>query len=158
MSPPTLIVGIGSPHGDDQAGWQVAERLASQLDQAEADVRAVASPIQLLDWLDDVRRLIVCDACQGLGRVGEVRRWHWPAAELQEASWSGTHDFALPAVLQLAKRLQRLPLNVAIWSVEGRAKEALGALSSEVATALPQIVQGITNELNQGHSCTKNRS
>ncbi|MGI9427921.1 MAG: hypothetical protein ACR2NM_04645, partial [Bythopirellula sp.] len=98
----TLIVGIGSPHGDDQAGWLVAERLATDLDHDNIAVRKATSPVQLLDWLDSIDRLVVCDACRGLGDVGELRRWLWPSPELADGSWSGTHDFSLIAVLQLA--------------------------------------------------------
>lgn len=157
-SPRTLIVGIGSPHGDDQAGWQVAERLVGTFDQAEVDVRQIASPAKLLDWLEGVERLVICDACRGLGQVGQVRRWKWPAAELQEVAWSGTHDVSLPAVLRLADRLERLPAEVAIWAVEGAPRKVMGTISVQVAAALPQLSEGITNELNRGPSCTNSRS
>lgn len=157
-APPTLIVGIGSPHGDDQAGWQIAERLACQLDPEHVEVRAAASPIQLVDWLDDVDRLILCDACRGMGRVGQIRRWTWPTPELQEVLWSGTHNFSLPAVLQLAERLERLPPDVAIWSVEGAASDAMSAVSAEVAEVLPGMADGIAKEASEEYRCTNNQS
>jgi len=150
----TLIAGIGSPHGDDQAGWRVAERLASECDSAQLTVCSVKSPVALLDWLDGIRRLIICDACQGLGRIGEVRRWVWPDCELASVAWSGTHDLPLPAVLQLADRLGRLPQSVVIWSVEGAESETLTPLSAEVAAALPKLVADITKEVHQDQPCT----
>jgi hydrogenase maturation protease len=152
--PRKLVVGIGSPHGDDQAGWRLAERLAIAFDQDNVVVRKAKSPSELLDWLDGIERLIVCDACRGLGRVGEIKRWTWPASELQQASWSGTHDLSLPAVLQLADRLGRLPPTVVVWSVEGASVEALGAMSSHVAAALPNLADQIANEVNEGSRCT----
>lgn len=152
--PRILVVGIGSPHGDDQAGWRLAERLAIAFDQDNIAVRKAKSPSELLDWLDGIERLIVCDACRGLGRAGEIKRWTWPASELQQASWSGTHDLSLPAVLQLADRLGRLPPTVIVWSVEGASVEALGAMSSVVAAALPNLADQIANEVNQGSRCT----
>jgi hydrogenase maturation protease len=158
----TLVVGIGSPHGDDQAGWLVAERLADDPGIGTESVakgtkisnhppgiivRQAKSPSELLDWLDGMDRLVICDACRGLGRVGELRSWRWPDHELADVSWSGTHDLSLPAVLALADRLGRLPPRVTIWSVEGASIGALAAVSPEVAEALPNLVEQIKNEL-----------
>jgi hydrogenase maturation protease len=160
----TLVVGIGSPHGDDQAGWLVAERLAddpgigteSVLKGTKASghcptviVRKATSPGELLVWLDGLDRLVICDACRGLGRVGAVREWTWPVHEFADAAWSGTHDLPLPAVLELAQRLRRLPPRVTIWSVEGASNDALAAVSPEVAAALPSLVDQIKNELTK---------
>ena len=154
----TLLVGIGSPHGDDQVGWRIAEQLAIAFDEDNLAVRRAKSPSQLLDWLDAVERLFICDACRGLGRAGQISRWTWPARELQQASWSGTHDMSLPAVLQLAERLGRLPPAVVVWSVEGASDEALGAMSPEVAAALPSLTDQIANEVNLASPCTNVRS
>ena len=93
----TLVAGIGSPHGDDQAGWLVADRLTRELHRDDVAVRKATSPTELLNWLDGTERLIVCDACCGLGNAGDVRRWPWPHDELFNAAWSGTHDLPLPA-------------------------------------------------------------
>ncbi len=159
----TLIVGVGSPHGDDQAGWLVAERLAADLDENDAAVRKAAAPIQVLDCLEGVERLILCDACRGLGRVGELRRWTWPAGELAGASWSGSHGLSLTATLQLAERLNRLPKQVVIWAVEAAVSGALDGLSPQVAAALPRLVGQIKAEIYCGarsrdEICTNNRS
>ncbi|MEX0818027.1 MAG: hydrogenase maturation protease [Pirellulaceae bacterium] len=147
MTKHTLIVGVGSPHGDDQAGWLVAEQLAETLDQDDVEVRKATAPAQLLDWLDGTDRLIVCDACHGLGRIGQVRRWTWPDRELADAVWAGTHDLALPAVLQLVDRLGRLPQSMVVWSVEGAASNTPATISSEVAAALPRLIADIANEV-----------
>ena len=158
-----LTVGIGSPHGDDQAGWLVAERLAADPQHHRIAIRQAASPAELLDWLDGVDCLIVCDACRGLGRVGALRRWTWPARALADASWSGSHDFSLTTALQLAERLGRLPPRVVIWSVEAAAGKAFGAPSPEVAAALPRLVARLTDEigccaLSRDEPCTNSPS
>lgn len=155
----TLVIGIGSPHGDDQAGWLVAERIARD---HHAAVRQALSPADVLDWLQDVDRLIICDACRGLGRVGEVRRWQWPLSDMPLLDWSGTHDVSLPAALELADRLGLLPRHVVIWAVEGEAPCMLGRLSPQVADAVPRLVDQIAGELCktslwQGDACTSSR-
>lgn len=159
MTMNTFIVGIGSPHGDDQAGWLVAERLAEMFGRREdVAVRKATSPAEILAWLDNTDRLIVCDACRGLGRVGKVKRWTWPDRQLVDATLSGTHDLSLPATLRLADRLDRLPQSVAVWSVEGTTGTALATLSSEVTAALPTLIANIADEANQVELCTNGQS
>lgn len=137
----TLVVGIGSPHGDDQAGWIIADRLAVAADAARFQVRKAKSPSELLDWLDGVDRLIVCDACRGLGAAGQVRSWQWPDVSLSAPMWSGTHDLSLPAALQLAERLGRLPDTVVVWSVEAANANTLSPLSPQVDAALVDLTR-----------------
>jgi len=163
----TLIVGLGSPHGDDQAGWLVADQLvahqhaahqhAAVLDPGDVAVRKAATPVDLIGWLDGIDHLLVCDACRGLGRVGAVRSWTWPASELEGANWSGTHDFALPAALQLAQRIGQLPPRVEIWSVEGAHGDALAMMSPEVLSALPELIDGMVKVVTQDKRCTNKR-
>ena len=92
----TLVVGIGSDQGDDRFGWLVAKSLPDQA-AIGCEVRRAQSPGELLDWLDGVSRLVVCDACRGGGQLGQVRRCLWPCAEIEEQAFRGTHDMNLPA-------------------------------------------------------------
>lgn len=146
--PHTLIAGIGSPHGDDQAGWLVAERLADTLGERGVAVQKARSPTELLDWLDGTQRLIVCDACRGLCSTGEVKRWTWPDSELLDAIWSGTHDLPLPAVLQLSERIGRLPGEVVVYAVEAATGGPLNVISKEILESIPKLVDRIIGELN----------
>jgi hydrogenase maturation protease len=170
--PRTLLVGIGSPHGDDQLGWLVVDRVAACVKHDHLEIRRAASPTDLLDWLQDVERLVICDACRGLGRVGEVRRWNWPTSELPALAWSGTHDLSLPAVLMLAQRLGRLPEQVVVWAIEAAASSATETPSAAQSAAVPAVwpagppagalVNRIVEELNaetplQDKACTSNR-
>ncbi len=148
----TLFVGIGSPHGDDVVGWKVADQLRGHVRARGAgslDVRIekAKSPIQTLDWINGIRRLVLCDGCRGMGRPGQTRRWEWPMAELDRATWSGTHDFSLSASLQLAERLGRLPPLVVLWSMEITTGDAGDKVSRAVAEALPRFVQRVQAEL-----------
>jgi hydrogenase maturation protease len=73
------IVGIGSPHGDDVAGWRTIDCLQQILDQQPGtpptpashanarhpaqQLRKAAVPHDLLDWLLPDARVHVIDAC-----------------------------------------------------------------------------------------------
>ena len=104
-------------------------------------------PPDLLDWLENVEQLVVCDACRGLGDYGRISRYEWPVHELSEISMSGTHDFSLPAALALAERLGRLPRRVVIWVVEGSTAGVTETLSPAVAAAIPQLVQHMAEDI-----------
>ena len=158
-----LIVGVGSPHGDDSVGWKVAESLLDKLDETDVRIEQAATPIQILDWLDGVERLILCDACCGLAVTGETQRWVWPAPELLKLSWSGSHNFSLIASLQLAERLNRLPPDVIIWTVEAKSGNAMDTMSPDVSAAVPRLVHSIVDDLMhfpdlKREPCTNNRS
>src|SRR5690242_14779067 len=114
MRATTLFVGFGSSHGDDRVGWMVADALAPRF-PPRAIVRHAAAPIDLLDWLDGVERLALCDACRGIGPVGTWRRWPSPLEELPAARVRHSHDVGLAATLELAQRLGQLPRDIRLW-------------------------------------------
>src|SRR5262245_40512606 len=130
-----LIVGIGSHHGDDQVGWRVAEELERNLPPAAA-VRLASTPADLLNWLDGIDLLLVCDGCRGSGAPGHARRWSWPNIVEERLTWSGTHNLGLIETLSLAERLGHLPFHVAVWTVEMKDTGIRGSMSAEVAAAV----------------------
>ena len=70
-----LIAGLGSAHGDDQAGWLVAENLASQCQEyPDITVRRASIPLDLLDWLEGVDVLYICDACESTQGHSKLHR------------------------------------------------------------------------------------
>jgi hydrogenase maturation protease len=144
-----LIVGLGSAHGDDQFGWRVAETLAAACDSADFEVRQARTPAELLDWLEGVERLIVCDACQNLGTAGRLHRWQWPADELSRVRSATSHNLGLTAALELAETLDFLPGDVLILAAEGRNFGPTAPMSSEVETAVSQAVEELRGELTR---------
>jgi hydrogenase maturation protease len=150
----TLIVGIGSPHGDDQIGWYLASLLQKRLPE-RVQIRQAATPSQLLNWLAGVERLFVCDAyCAETGDRPTVthRRWHWPAPEIGSIRSSSSHAVGLPQVLELAGRLGTLPGDVVIDGVTGIQYRALAALSPEVRAILPVVVEKIAQDVSRDSS------
>jgi hydrogenase maturation protease len=150
----TLVVGLGSPYGDDQVGWRLADAVR-QRNAQEVAVRHARSALELLDWLGGVERLVICDACQGAGPVGSWRHWRWPSADLQPLQSLGSHDLGLASVLALAETLGRLPREVKIWAVEGISTVGAGPnanLSAEVELAVPRVAALITEELSDARA------
>lgn len=147
MSRSTLIVGIGSSHGDDRFGWLAMESPVIESSQ-RVDVRMARSPSDLLDWMDDVERLMICDVCRGAGVSDAVQRWIWPAANIEQTVFSGTHDLNLPNVLQLAAELGRLPAEVVVWSIEAKRIGPCEMASPQIAAAATEVARRILSELD----------
>jgi hydrogenase maturation protease len=143
----TLIVGVGSPHGDDQVGLRVAEQLAQQVGEG-VEVRCAATPSELFDWLDGIGQLLICDGCQIEAPPGSVRHWNWPDAELEQQPFSGSHQMNLPTALGLAELLGQLPSRVTIWGVSIGGTQPASALSPAVASAVPSVVEAMIQAID----------
>ena len=151
MSASRCVIGVGSPHGDDQIGWLIAERLMSQARQGTR-IEKVVSPLEILDRMDQLDWLGICDACHGAGRAGTWRRWTWPNVEVIQQSFAGSHDISLTSVLELARRLDRLPRMVVIWGVEIDECQPAGSMSSAVLAAVDPVTAAILLELETAQS------
>lgn len=159
----TLFVGVGSPNGDDRAGWLVADALSEIVDSEFARqrvnfmngggtstvrrtrliVRKACVPADLLDWLEGVDRLIVCDAICGCGAPGTLHYWSWPAPQIGQCRSLGSHDFGLHAVLETAGALGQLPPEVIVWGIEAGQVLPNAGLSPEIERSLPDLINRI---------------
>lgn len=144
MSQRTLLVGIGSAHGCDQVGWQVATRLRRR-PPGRCDVRIALTPADLLDWIQSYDSLHICDACRSHATEWALHRWVWPDARILESAWAGTHDLSLPAVLQLATALGMAPARIVIWGIE----IPVVPCGSAEPTANEQLVAGAADAIWQ---------
>jgi hydrogenase maturation protease len=143
----TVVVGIGSPHGDDQIGWRIADRL-SQAMGSLVEIYKAASPIELLDLVDRADELTICDACRADSDFGTIRRWNWPTEAIETCRFSGSHDLPLPAALELASQLGRLPRRVTIWGVNIGSTQPMTNLSPEIEAAVLTVTRQILQSNN----------
>jgi len=141
-----LCAGIGSPHGDDRIGWLITDEIA-QLHLSDATVCQLASAGDLLYCLENVRRLIICDACRGAGPVGSLHRWVWPLGDESEIPRVSSHGMGVCSTLKLAETLGRLPSEVIVWGVEIQSAYPQDSLSPLVERAIPRLVAEIRSEL-----------
>lgn len=145
----TIIVGLGSPHGDDQFGWLVADRLVKETSRqlvTAAVIRRAASPVQVLDWLDGCKRLFLVDACRG-DLPGEFCSFGWPAAEIERLLGSGSHDYTISQALELASRLGNLPRECRLWCAAGSQFAAGQPISPRLLAVVPKVADDVIQAL-----------
>ena len=136
------VVGMGSPHGDDQAGWRLVEMLGTAV-----DATALSDPGRLLDHLEGCEKLILVDACRSGQAPGTILRLSWPDASLRTFAGGSTHSLGIGAVLALAENLGRLPPAVVLFAVEAESREPNQELSPAVSAALPELCRRVRGEI-----------
>lgn len=149
----TLVVGLGSSHGEDQAGWLVADQLARLAGRPDSlpdcTVRRALIPLDLLDWLGGVERLVLCDACEAIDEPGRLHRWTWPDPAIAGCRSLTSHDFDLSNVLQMAAVLGQLPREVTIWGIELSSSPVQPLSAADLDRTVQHTVATIRAELEQ---------
>jgi hydrogenase maturation protease len=130
-----LVAGLGSPHGDDQLGWAVVDRLRSRL-PAGVPACKVSGGLDLLARLEGHDEAILVDASAPAGRPGTIRAFDWPCDDFAEGRSFSTHGLGLVAALRLAEALGRPPRRVHIVAVEAQETAPGADLSGAVARRL----------------------
>jgi hydrogenase maturation protease len=144
----TAIIGLGSPHGDDQVGWVAVDLLWSRL---PADVPAfkASGEVEILELFDGFDRVIIIDAAAPAGQPGTVRSFVWPEGDLQQTGATTTHGVGLADVLRLAELLKRLPREVVFETVEAKQTAPGSPLSEAVERGAMRVVESVLGRLGQ---------
>jgi hydrogenase maturation protease len=141
-----VVAGFGSPHGDDQAGWQVVASLARRPDLPARLVK-ITEGTQLIDELAGCRQLIVVDACRGGTRIGAMTRLEWPDPRIRQYHNHSTHGVGLCSALQLAERLGRMPPSAIVFGIEIGRYRPLDEICAEVAQAASELAEILSAEI-----------
>ncbi len=161
-----LVIGVGSPHGDDRAGWEVADKLSSryrELTYERIRVRKASVPHDMLDWLECDTKTHIVDACQSSARC--IQRFEVLANEvgcirLITEAGTGTHiesQFAtfrsgsshqidLISTLRLASTLGTLPQRLVLWAIPALDMGYSACLHAETLDHVAECVKRILQE------------
>ncbi len=145
----TLVIGIGNAdRGDDAAGLAVARRVRAATARRDVTVaELIGDQLGLLDAWNGVKDVYVIDAVCSGGVPGTVYRFD--AAQLLDARFRhcGAHTFSLADVIELARALDRLPVRLAGYGIEGAAFEIGTGLSPAVEAAVEAVTSRLLAKL-----------
>ena len=140
------ILGIGSPSGDDQAGWLTVDALlAAGLDGVVLE-KLDRPGANLLPLLDGAAWVILVDAMQGGGQPGRIRRF-------DRNDWStyghglSSHGFGVLDALSLAQALGSLPPRLDLYGIEMGSVNPHGEAGDNIQAAARQLAKHIAAEL-----------
>jgi hydrogenase maturation protease len=129
-----LVIGIGSPLGDDAVGLVVAQRLASEpLPEGVTVVERDRPGLSLPDDLESTPAVVIVDALRSGAAPGSVLRI--PPAALARERLTSSHTLRVAETLMLAVALDRRLPALRIVAIEIVAMEG-ETLSPEVAAAV----------------------
>lgn len=145
-----LVIGVGSPHGDDVAGWE-AVSLLRELHPTQAEYHKAAVPHDLIDWIIPDRPLHLID-----GLHAEIE--HWQCHQITNLTSDTTpfitnlasassHQIDLLAVLKLAESLQRLPAQLWLWTIPIRETRAGFPMRLETRQLVQQLAEALGRHL-----------
>lgn len=142
------VLGLGSSHGDDRAGWEAIQRLQPHLPAGIAAV-ALSDPLQMLTRLDGCTRLVIVDACRTGAAPGTILRGAWADGLTSCEPRASTHGLGVAEALGLAKTLGRLPSEVVLYGIEGESFDPGDNLSAPVRAALPELCRRVLEEIDR---------
>jgi len=143
------ILGIGSPSGDDQAGWLTIDALLAGEVHADAEVaieKLDRPGANLIPLLENAAHVVLVDAMQGGGEPGRILR-------LDEQDWSdyrqgvSSHGFGVLDALLLARELGGLPPRLDLYGIEIGSVNPGEEAAAVIAVAAQQLARRIAREL-----------
>lgn len=147
-------MGIGSPFGDDQAGWRVAEllkkapQLKIYLNQC-LDIQINDRPgLALIMAMDGIKTLYLVDALKAHdNQIGQICRLDNKDLATVEEKFFSTHGFGVLEALKLAQVLGKTPAEIIIWGIKINAIDYQALISPVIARACDELAAKITQEL-----------
>ncbi len=144
--PPRLVlIGIGNrDRGDDAVGPVVCdlmiERSLPGLDTIVLEGSVLDLPIR---WSAD-DRVVIVDAAAPAGEPGSITRIDGLATRLVAPGAVSTHAIDVGAAIELARALDRLPIELTIIGVEGETFEFGAPLTPAVQRAAGRVVASVS--------------
>jgi hydrogenase maturation protease len=146
-----IVIGVGNDlRGDDAAGLEVARRCRALLADVP-DIRVQefeGEAIGLLDVWDGADAVVLIDAVRSSGApAGTVHRFDVARDPVPALfARSSSHAIGIGEVIELARRLGRLPSSVILIGIEGARFAAGRGMGESVAGALDVLAGRAVSE------------
>lgn len=149
MSSKIHILGIGSPFGDDQAGWLVIDELQKRIASGKLPNEAISlskcdrpnpgilSEIQTADYVYLIDAVITGDV-----PIGVIKEFNQEQI-INTKKLISTHGISIAETLAIGKALGNLPENIGCYGIEIEPSNTIAEVSPEVL----QAIQHLTDKL-----------
>lgn len=138
------IFGVGSPFGDDQAGWAAAQAIRDSdwvRGLRALHVECLDRPgAALIGKLHGISAAVVIDAMRSGALPGSVHVLRHEEIDTVSRPAASSHGFGLVQALALAEALGELPAALTLIGIEAGTETRIDRLSPAVSAALPTVV------------------
>jgi hydrogenase maturation protease len=145
------ILGVGSPSGDDRAGWLTVDALLARGVRTRDGivVETLDRPgVALIPLLEGADWVILVDAMQSGGEIGRIRHFDqtdWPCY----CHGFSSHGLGVIDALSLARELGSLPPRLDLYGIEIRSAMLGDETDESVLAAARQLARLIANDLSK---------
>ncbi|KTC80305.1 hydrogenase maturation protease [Legionella cherrii] len=146
------VLGIGSPFGDDQAGWKVANALKHQLSKHPhlAPFLLIENHdrpgVRLIELMSGFNTVFIIDAVKSGSAIGSIHRFKNESILDSENRFS-THGISILQTLHLARALDELPADLLFYGIEIDAITLDETLSPQIEKAIAEVTRRLINDL-----------
>ncbi|MCW8408139.1 hydrogenase maturation protease [Legionella sp. PATHC035] len=146
------VLGIGSPFGDDQVGWKVANALHQSLSKNPhlAPFLLIESHdrpgVRLIELMSGFNTVFIIDAVKSGSAIGTIHRFENESILDSESRFS-THGISILQTLHLARALNELPANLLFYGIEIDAITLDDTLSPPMERAIAEVTRRLINDL-----------
>ena len=144
------ILGVGSPFGDDRAGWEACTQLCARSHVAalvpEPEIRALDRPgLLLVEHFAGTDGVILIDAVRSGAAIGTIHCLDGDGLG-RVRPWLSSHAGGVMEAVDLARALGDLPLRLRIFGIEADPTNGREFLSPAVSAALPELVRLVEDQ------------
>lgn len=144
---PTILA-LGTAHGDDRAGWHVAELLKSGPGFV-GHCHCIGSPWDVVPYLQAGGPVAIVDACLSGAEAGTLHRSVSPQLTAIAGVTTSSHGGSVREALQLAQSLGYDLSGVVIYGIE----VAATARGDSLSPAVRRAAERLANEIRDLWSC-----
>lgn len=147
------IIGVGSPAGDDQAGWWTIEALDRSALHAHPMAERICTlaldrpGVNLINCMDRAERVFLVDAVQSTAPLGTIYRLNGRALADGQGTLS-CHGFGVATALSLAGELGALPKALTLFGIAIGRTAPTQHVSARVYDAAQAVAHEILDELS----------
>lgn len=146
----SVVIGLGSPYGDDRLGWEVIRLLQKQSPPLPARLLSLDRPgTKLLSVLQDMQRAVIVDAVFSGRSPGSISDYYLAELPASVDRSRSSHGFDLLPTLRLGERLGLLPPHLYILGIEMQSHPATWQWNSPLSPTLLEGVQRATTRIRE---------
>ncbi|MFW2571387.1 hydrogenase maturation protease [Legionella sp. 29fVS95] len=147
-----LILGIGSPFGDDRLGWEVVQGLQQKKalqDYSTEQLQFMACDrpgLNLLDWMQQAKTVFLIDAVRTGAKVGSLL--YLENEEIKTINpIQSTHEFGLANTIEMGKILNLLPKKLVLYGIEVNELKFQFEITEPIRAAIDALITRIEKDI-----------